>query len=274
MKKAGRIILIAVSIFAILLTVTCLLGAVYLMRYKDCSIDEELLNLTHYAEKTEFYRYEFNDRENRLGEAVLIEDESLDSGKKYQFVPYSEIPESLINAFISVEDKRFFDHNGLDYLRTGHAAINYVFGKGDFGGSTITQQLVKNLTGHDEFSIERKLTEAFCALDLEEKCDKTEILELYLNVINLSEGCRGASAAADVFFSKQVNELTLAESATLAALTKNPAAYDPLRHPENNVKRRNTVLKCMLDQGYITQSEYDNAVKQPLELQTSERSSA
>lgn len=274
MKKAGRIILIAVSIFAILLTVTCLLGAVYLMRYKDCSIDEELLNLTHYAEKTEFYRYEFNDRENRLGEAVLIKDESLDSGKKYQFVPYSEIPESLINAFISVEDKRFFDHNGLDYLRTGHAAINYVFGKGDFGGSTITQQLVKNLTGHDEFSIERKITEAFCALDLEEKCDKTEILELYLNVINLSEGCRGAGAAADFFFSKQVNELTLAESATLAAITKNPAAYDPLRHPENNVKRRNTVLKCMLDQGYITQSEYDNAVKQPLELQTSERSSA
>ena len=102
MKKVGRIIMITIGILAIFLTLACLLGAVYLLRYKDCRIDEELLDLTHYAEKTEFYRYDFNDRENRLGEAVLIVDESLDIGKKHQFVPYSEIPQTLINAFISV----------------------------------------------------------------------------------------------------------------------------------------------------------------------------
>jgi penicillin-binding protein 1A len=144
--------------------------------------------------------------------------------------------------------------------------MNYVFGSGDFGGSTITQQLVKNLTGNDEITVKRKIREIFSAIDLEKKYDKTEILEMYMNIINLSHGCRGIGAAAEYYFSKEPTELTLAECATIAAITNNPSVYDPIKHPENTLQRRDTVLKCMLDQGYISDYEYREGINSSLEL--------
>ena len=229
-------------------------------------MDDTLLDINRDSGKTEFYCFDFNNRRDRLGNAMLIENARLDSGVKYKYIPFDEIPEDLVNAFIAIEDKRFFEHNGIDYYRTARAAANYVFGSKRFGGSTITQQLVKNLTENDEFSIDRKLNEAFSAIDLEERYDKTEILEMYLNVINLSEGCRGVGAAAEFFYSKAPSELTLSESATIAAITNNPSKYNPKRNPQNNKKRRDLVLKCMLEQGYIDESEYVKAKNAPIEL--------
>ena len=273
MKKLVKILLILIIVISVLSSFVILGGAAYLGRYRDSHVDPSLLEIAHRSEKTKFYCYDFNDRDGRVGEAVLIESAELGGEVKYKYVPYNEIPKDLINAFIAIEDKRFYKHEGIDFLRTAKAAFNYVFGSGKFGGSTITQQLVKNLTGNDDFSVDRKLSEAFSAIALEKKYDKTEILEMYLNVINLSEGCRGVGAAAEYFYSKKPSELTLSECATIAAITNNPSKYNPQKHPENNRERRNLILKCMLEIGYITDDEYSRAVDEPISLNLSETTS-
>ncbi|MBO7341094.1 MAG: transglycosylase domain-containing protein, partial [Clostridia bacterium] len=139
-----------------------------------------------------------------------------------------------------------------------------------FGASTSTQQLVKNLTGDDRVSIDRKITEMFSALDLERRASKREILEMYLNVINLADGCRGVGAAAKHYFSKSVDQLTIGECACIAAITNNPVRYNPLTHPEQNEQRRVLILACMLEQGYIDAERYVQAV-QPLSFSKQSR---
>lgn len=266
MKKFLKYTLIAISVMSVILTIWVIFGALYLLQYRDNKIDESLLSSNSIPHMTEFYKYEFEDRGERLGNAKLIEDAKLNGCIKYQYTSFEELPDNLINAFIAIEDKRFNEHEGIDWLRTGKAAFNLIFGSKRFGGSTITQQLVKNLTGDDEISIGRKLGEAFAARDLEEKLDKSQILEYYLNIINLSDGCRGVGAAAEHFFSKKPKELTLSECATIAAITNNPSFYNPRRAPENSKTRRDTVLYCMLDQGYISKSEYESAINEPIRL--------
>ena len=270
MKKLFKIILILIIVMSILSSLAILGGAIYLHRYKDSRVDPSLIEIAHRCEKTKFYCYDFSDRDGRVGDAVLVESAELGGEMKCKYVPYNEIPEDLVNAFISIEDKRFYKHSGVDLIRTTKAAFNYIFGSGKFGGSTITQQLVKNLTGNDDFSINRKLSEAFSAIELEKEYDKTEILEMYLNVINLSEGCRGVGAAAEYFYSKKPSELTLSECATIAAITNNPSKYNPKKHPENNIKRRDLILGCMLEMGYITADEYSCAVAEPITLKLSQ----
>ncbi len=169
----------------------------------------------------------------------------------------------LKNAFVAIEDHRFYEHNGIDIKRTLGAVLNF-FGGSSYGGSTITQQLVKNLTGENQVTIKRKLTEIMRALELEKKLDKDDILELYLNNIYLSSGCFGVQTAAEKYFGKNVDSLTLAECASLAAIVQNPSRYDPLRKPENNTERRNTVLFRMLELGYITEEEYEKASAEEL----------
>ena len=272
MKKLLKCLLILMIVLFSLASLGIICGAVRLSEYSDSRVDGELLATNYVNSETRFYYYDFDDRYERLGEAKLLEDASLDSGVKYKYVSLGEMPEDLINAFVSVEDKRFWTHEGIDVLRSGKAVVSYLFGNGSFGGSTITQQLVKNLTGDDEFSIRRKLTEGFSALDLEKRYDKSEILEMYLNVINLSNGCRGVGAAVELFYSKSVGELTLSECAVIAAITNNPSRYDPVRHPENNLQRRDIILRCMLDEGYISDKEYLSAVSEPIELNMSAKS--
>lgn len=269
MRKPAKITLMTVSILSILLTVAVIFCAVCLLQYKDCRVDESLLTVDPASHVTEFYSYDFENRGERLGSATLIEGAELNGGIRYKYVSFDEIPDDLINAFIAIEDKRFYKHEGIDWLRTGRAALNLIFGSKRFGGSTITQQLVKNLTGDNEISIGRKLGEAFAAMDVEEKLDKSQILESYMNVINLSDGCRGVGAAAEHFYSKKPCELTLSEAATIAAITNNPSVYNPRRSAENCRKRRDTVLYCMLEQGYITDTEYERAVNEPIKLNLS-----
>ncbi len=273
MKKLVKIALVLIIVISVLSSFVVIAGAVYLRRYKNSRVDPSLIEIAHRSEKTKFYCYDFSDRNGRVGQAVLVESAELNGEVKYKYAPYNEIPEDLINAFIAIEDKRFYKHEGIDFLRTAKAAFNYVFGSGDFGGSTITQQLVKNLTGNDDFSVDRKLSEAFSAIALEKEYDKTEILEMYLNVINLSGGCRGVGAAAEYFYSKTPSELTLSECATIAAITNNPSKYNPKKHPENNRERRDLILKRMLEAGYITDYEYRSAVAEPISLNPSQKES-
>lgn len=186
-------------------------------------------------------------------------------------VEHSEIPDNMRNAFIAIEDQRFRSHNGMDIKRFIGAAINYVrtFGNSPYGGSTITQQLVKNITGNEDSTIKRKVQEAWQAIQLEKDLTKDQILDNYMNRITTGSGCYGVQSAAKKFFNKDVNELSLAQCASIAGVTKSPGLYDPTLGENNkkrNKQRQEIILQAMLDQGYITQNEYDEAKAEKLNI--------
>lgn len=201
------------------------------------------------------------DSENNVMEKLVM------AGSNREEVTLSQIPDSLINAFVAIEDERFWTHNGIDLKGILRAAVIGVttmhFNQ---GASTITQQLIKNSVfgGGAETSlgarIERKVQEQALAIILEEQLSKNVILENYLNTINLGSNCLGVQAAANRYFNKDVGDLTLSECAVIAAITQNPSGLNPIRFPENNQRRQRQVLLKMKEQGYISQMEYDIAI--------------
>ena len=183
------------------------------------------------------------------------------------WVDYDRIPQYMEKALISIEDKRFYRHNGVDWYRTAGAFVNMFVGmKNTFGGSTITQQLIKNLTQQDDITVQRKLLEIFQALEFEKDHDKKEIIEWYLNAVYFGEGCYGVQTAAQTYFGKDVSELSLAECAAIVGITNLPTYYDPFYSVENNKARQENVLQCMYDQGYISKKEYEEAVAEELDF--------
>ncbi len=266
-----RILLIIAVIIIIACTVIGIAFAIYVEKYIEKTIDETLFYVVGTDSQTKIYYYEYEDRANRQGTAVELYEEELYGGYRTKYTNYDQIPENLKNAFISIEDKRFELHRGVDWFRTFTAGINYYLKFSDsYGGSTITQQLIKNVTDEDDYSFQRKIQEIFWALDLETKMDKQEILGLYLNIINLSQGCYGVGAAAEYYFSKDVSELTLSECACIAAITNSPTYYDPLRNPENNNRRRLLILEQMYKLEYITEEEYLSAKNEEIVLNVKE----
>ncbi len=251
---------------AALLTAGAAVGAARLYPYATAKMDMTLLEASRACEPSVLLAYDPAVRSERGGEPHSVESAVPPTGRPRVYVPYGEMPADLRNAFIAIEDKRYYRHAGVDVIRTAKAGLGYLLGDPTCGGSTITQQLVKNLTGRAEQTAERKLTEIFTALDLEKRMDKDLILEAYLNVINLSEGCFGVGAAAETYFQKKVGELTLNECAAIAAITNNPARYDPVTHPEANRTRRELILRVMAEQGYITEAERAEAMNTPLTL--------
>lgn len=181
---------------------------------------------------------------------------------------FDEYPPTLINAFLAAEDKTFFSHGGLDYPAFVKAAFNYTVSMGDgdrvAGGSTITQQVAKNLLLGDEYSVTRKIREAFLAWRMEDVLTKEQILELYLNQIFLGRNAYGVQAAARAYFDKDVDELELHEAAFLAILPKAPSSFDPLRRPERALERRNWVLSEMERNEFITPEQRAAAQAEPL----------
>lgn len=267
MKGFIKFLLISFTLIFVLSGIGSILVYKKLLKYKDAELDEYLIYSQTQNEKSRIYAYNFSDRYQREGR---IEDEpyaELSNYQRYERAEFSDIPKDLINAFIAVEDKNFYKHNGFDLLRTARATANYMLKRtSGFGASTITQQLVKNLTGYDEITPNRKINEIFYAIDLEERYTKDEIITMYLNIINLGSGCRGVMAASKYYFSKELSELELIECASIAAITNNPSYYDPAKHPENNKKRRDIILLCMLKQGYIDQEQYKDAKESELIL--------
>ncbi|MBQ2614038.1 MAG: PBP1A family penicillin-binding protein [Clostridia bacterium] len=199
---------------------------------------------------------------------------SLSSEENREWADIDKIPQDLKDAFVSIEDERFYKHKGYDLPRTIKATMTWVGRKitgksgATLGGSTITQQLVKNITGEREQVAARKIREISRAVALEKQLDKEQILELYLNCIYLSQGCNGVQTAAGIYFDKDVSELTLAECASLAGITQYPSLYDPFVNPEKNKERQKMVLGKMLELSYISQQEYDEAVNEPLTFAT------
>lgn len=184
------------------------------------------------------------------------------------WVNLDDMSEYLPNAFIATEDQRFLKHSGVDWIRTIGVIVK-PSNKGQ-GGSTITQQLIKNLTDEDDVTVVRKFNEILSALNLEKNYDKNEIIEAYLNTIFLSEGCYGVKTAAEKYFGKDVSDLNVAECACIAAITQYPSRYNPLRNPEKNRQRQLWILEQMLEQGYITEQEYNDAVAYEMVFTNSE----
>ncbi len=187
------------------------------------------------------------------------------SAQKRIWVDYDQIPEYMKQAIVAIEDKRFYEHKGVDWYRTAGAFVTmFARMEGSYGGSTITQQLIKNLTGEDEVTIQRKLTEIFSALDLEKRYDKDEILLYYLNAVYFGESCYGVQAAAQTYFGKDVSELDLAECAAIVGITNKPTLCDPFYNQVENKKRQETILREMYEQGYIDYDTWQAAVAEEL----------
>lgn len=178
------------------------------------------------------------------------------------WVDFDEIPKAMKDAIIAIEDKRFEEHNGVDWIRTGGAVLSLFTGQDSYGGSTITQQLIKNVTLDNDVSLTRKIREIFRALKLEDEYNKDQILEAYLNVVNFGNNCQGVQAAAKLYFNKDIADCSIAECAAIAGITQNPSLWNPLVYPENNKERREDVLYEMYNQGKITEAEYNDALEE------------
>ena len=206
---------------------------------------------------------------------IYIKDDKTGEFKEYQtlystenriWVDNQDIPQAMKDAVVAIEDKRFYDHSGVDWARTLSAVVNLATGEDTYGGSTITQQLIKNITDDNEVSINRKLREICKALKLEDEYTKDQILEAYLNVVNFGNNCQGVESAAQLYFDKSIKDCSIAECAAIAGITQNPSLWNPLVYPENNKKRREIVIDEMYDQGKISKSEYEQAMKESADM--------
>ena len=191
----------------------------------------------------------------------------LQSTENRVWIDYEDIPEQVEHAVVAIEDKRFYEHHGVDWYRTASAFLHMFLSMSNtYGGSTLTQQVIKNYTGNDDVTVQRKLLEIFQALQLEKNYTKEEIVEWYLNIVYFGHGCYGINAAADYYFGKPPAQLTLAETASIVGITNNPSMYSPYADEESNKERQEIILAEMLSQGYISETEYGQAVAQHLEF--------
>lgn len=206
----------------------------------------------------------------KSGDDWLVYDMISNEGEKRIWANLEEIPQHVRDAFIYSEDERFNSHDGVDFFGLAVAAMEIVTGQSRRGASTITQQTIKNITGDDDVEgiagYERKIREIYRAVQLEKEYSKDDILEAYLNLVPLDNNIYGVQAASNYYFNKDVGQLSIAEAATIAAITKSPAANDPIDHPEANRERMEYILDKMLENGAISSEEYDQALTEELHL--------
>lgn len=219
---------------------------------------------------------DLNARSLNLSSFIYIQDPDSGEYVEYQklygtenriWVDLNNMPEHMGEAIIAIEDKRFYDHNGVDWYRTGGAVLSLLSGSDNYGGSTLTQQLIKNITDDNEVSLTRKLREIFRALNIEKEYSKDDILEAYLNVVNFGNNAQGVQAASQMYFDKDISECSICECAAIAGITQNPSKWNPLIYPENNKIRREIVIEQMYDQEYITKEEYKEAMEESANLE-------
>ncbi|MGI5970476.1 MAG: PBP1A family penicillin-binding protein [Oscillospiraceae bacterium] len=252
-KAVGTILLIIITTSLILACIAAVYIKNYIQPQLDMNLDDYSLNLS----STIYYQ----DKET----GQWLELKTLYGNENRLWLDYEDIPVYFEKAAVAIEDKRFYDHQGVDWYRTVGAFVNMFLGmRNNFGGSTITQQLIKNLTKEDDVTVSRKILEIFRALDFEKKYSKENIMEWYLNTIYLGEGCNGVATAAQIYFGKDVSECGLAECASIIAITNNPSMYDPYIDKKANKERQELILKEMYDQGIISRDQYLEAVNEEL----------
>ncbi len=259
-KSLGRFI--AMSLMVCIVT-GCIVATFLTYYIVDTMENEEPISLedVKYNYTTIIYA-----PDDSLGEGQYSEVTRLFSSENRIWVDYEDMSPHLVNAAIAIEDKRFTEHTGVDWFRTVAAGIDQFIPivPGTFGGSTLTQQLVKNVTGDNEVRVDRKVREIFRALALEQSYSKVQIMEAYLNTIALGNNTNGVEAAANLYFGKSASEVTPAEAAAIISITQNPSKWNPFVFPENNEERREIVLFEMHSQGYLTDEEYAEALAQEL----------
>lgn len=195
-------------------------------------------------------------------EQISVEDKIAEIKNKENYTNFSELPQMYKNAVIAVEDHRFYKHNGIDIIAIGRSAFNDIKAMSFVeGGSTITQQLAKNIYFTQEKKIERKIAEVFMAFEIEKNCDKDEILELYLNTSYFGDGYYTPKEACRGYFNKELNEMTDYECILLAGIPNAPSVYAPTKNPELAKQRQKQVMKKMIEYGYLTEEEADNILK-------------
>ena len=224
----------------------------------DMNINELALNNASYVMYTD-----------DAGNEVQLE--QIKTSVNREWVASEEISDNLKNAAVAIEDQRFYKHHGVDIKRTIGATVKFVLSKigiGDssYGGSTITQQVIKNITNETDKSATRKIKEMMRAIAIEKQLEKDEILTMYLNIAFFANNCYGVEAAAEMYFGKSADEVNIQEAATIVGITQYPTRFDPYANPDNATEKRNLVIGKMLELGMISQEEHDKAVKSPLKL--------
>lgn len=279
-KTALKVVLLSLGV----LMLVAVIGGVVFVNIFASYLQENILpmakvNLDSYDLEKTSYLYYYDSQ----GDIQILQ--QLYTTTDRRWASYEELPEALINAAIAIEDKRFYEHQGVDWITTAKAAVNLLVGGGEtFGGSTLTQQLVKNLymatdESADDVTVQRKVLEIFRAIAFEKVYDKKTVLEWYLNCIYFGNGCNGVKSAAQYYFGKELDELTTADCAALIGITNNPALYNPYRTglddyrgeqltgAERNRRRQESILKAMYDQGWISEKEYQTAMEQEMVFQ-------
>lgn len=278
MKKGYKTLIVCTCILLLTASLLVLFATVFTVIYTKKNInfkeDEIMFSLAKGSTVTEYYvdknadAYTLSEYEPILKESVVLGE------NRKRWIDIESVPESLIKGFISVEDRKFYSHSGVDIARTLYAFANSVFRfKGTFGASTITQQVIKNISGDNEVTLKRKYNEIIRANNIEKNHTKDEILEVYLNIIPFGENITGVAFAAEVYFGKDISEITLAESAVLVGITNAPTKYNPHMNPEACVSKRNDVLYAMLDCGAISNKEYETAISEGLNVKPIESGS-
>ncbi len=257
-KKVMRVLL---TIFFILVIAGCIVASVltvYILQFLD---DESDIDLNNLRLSTTTILYAMNNETGEYEEYYRIHGE-----QNRIWVDYTQFPDYLKDVTIAAEDRRFLEHNGVDWKRTFGAFVNLIVPIYDSqqGGSTITQQVIKNVTGNDEVTIERKVTEILTALNLEKQYSKDQILEAYLNTVYFGGNYYGIQAAANGYFGKDVSELSIAECASIVASTQNPNIINPRVNPDRNKERRDYILRTMYEMGTLTEEQLEEELATPV----------
>ena len=264
MKKQKTVIgAISITIFSVSVILAIIFVIFALTIYKEIRFeaDEELFESSRSFESTTFYA---NGSEGDDYLPIAIE---LSGSLRRVNFGLDDISPYVKEGFIAVEDKIFYEHKGVDVKRTMMAAVNKIVKKEKiFGASTITQQVIKNISGDNQVKIKRKIGEIIRALHIERNYTKDDILEVYLNIIPMGDNIYGIGAASKAYFGKEPKELTVAEAATLIGITNAPTAYSPYKNPDNCIKKRNIVLSVMYNDRIITLNEYETAKETPLNV--------
>ncbi len=269
-------LLSVVTIMLILLVGSFVFVNILAAHLQENILSQAQVNLDSYDLDKTSYLYYFDQN----GDIQVLQ--QLHTSTDRRWASYEELPRDLINAAIAIEDKRFYEHQGVDWITTAKASVNLLFGgSASFGGSTLTQQLIKNLymttdETADDVTVQRKVIEIFRAIAFEKVYDKQVVLEWYMNCIYFGNGCNGVKSAAAYYFGKELQDLTTAECAALIGITNNPGLYNPYRTSldhyrgerlngrDRNRRRQESVLQAMLDQGWLNREEFDAAMAQEM----------
>lgn len=264
MKKVLIRLAVFVTVFTLVLSFFGGIGVAYVKKNIDFELDEALFQRAKEDHTVYYYAY------NEEGDLSEVYKSSRDTVREW--VDFDEISNAFKLGFLAMEDREFYNHHGVNIRRTIAAMANHIFKfKSTFGASTITQQVIKNISGDNEASISRKIKEIFRALTLESNHTKDDIFELYLNVVPMTGNIYGICAASEIYFGKEASEVSLAEAATIVGITNAPAKYNPYTKPEACIEKRNRVLFAMHDVGYIGDEAYEKALSEPLALNGEKR---